>query len=172
MSYDNICSKIDLIANTGIGQKINVKSGTLSGWLPSIDRFWKGENRETLAKFMDDIIEELPIIIRSLNKVDLFLLKCKLKTAPVGIMNLLSTYKEDEKMRTKIANFNVKIVECINNIEIREIALFKRSENVEVGKEKIYVKTLDIETASPEEISKSLSRPKLLHDFKNEIRTV
>ena len=144
-ALDELYLKIQLISNVGVGEKINVKSYSIaSSWFGSIERFLKGENRELLLKFMEDIIDDINYITRSLGKIDLFLFKNKLKDCFKGINNLLNTYTNDDFMRSKIKWFAQELTKCIQNIETRESLLLNKSDNLYIiNKEKTFLKTIE-----------------------------
>ena len=133
--------KLELLAKIKKGDKLYLHSFSsptiLNSWYSSILRYWNQENRKGTLDFLTSLLQELNVVIRTLDVKLLNELEGLVAHAKNGIQNLKSTYKDDPVMKKSLTeyllswNATIRLIKIYREVksEIEESGLYQSVNN-------------------------------------------
>ena len=116
---DNIITNLKILSIIEINDKLGVRKGHLSidnGSLQFIRRWFYRDSRDVIKIFIRDLVKNITIVFSKLNSYEdsgwvLARILTELENVEKGLINLKTTYSDDQVMTVSIENFIIKFKE-------------------------------------------------------------
>ena len=126
---DNIITNLKILSIIEINDKLGVRKGHLSidnGSLQFIRRWFYRDSRDVIKIFIRDLVKNITIVFSKINSYEdsgwvLARILTELENIEKGLINLKTTYSDDQVMIVSIENFIIKFKEL--SIKGRSIVL-------------------------------------------------
>ena len=126
---DNIITNLKILSIIEINDKLGVRKGHLSidnGSLQFIRRWFYRDSRDVIKIFIRDLVKNITIVFSKINSYEdsgwvLARILTELENIEKGLINLKTTYSDDQVMIVSIENFIIKFKEL--SIKGRSIIL-------------------------------------------------
>ena len=126
---DNIITNLKILSIIEINDKLGVRKGHLSidnGRLQFIRRWFYRDSRDVIKIFIRDLVKNITIVFSKINSYEdsgwvLARILTELENIEKGLINLKTTYSDDQVMIVSIENFIIKFKEL--SIKGRSIVL-------------------------------------------------